>query len=118
MPPAAEPQQPLSTAVQPRRTALRWLLYCLGICLELLGMAFMAAVIVVFFGHVDSRVLLALTAIGMTLFYSGWFCVRQGSRRPSPSTPALKGGQHDARGARTGAASSAAAPREGAQGPP
>ena len=58
----------------------RWLLYCWGICLELLGMAFMGAVVAVFFGQVDARLLLSLTAIGMVLFYSGWFCVRQASR--------------------------------------
>jgi L-asparagine transporter-like permease len=67
--------------------------YCLGVCLELLGMAFMATVIVVFFGQVDARLLLSLTAVGMLLFYSGWFCVRQGSR-PSPSDDA----QRSARG--------------------
>jgi L-asparagine transporter-like permease len=59
---------------------LRWLLYCWGICLELMGMAFMGAVVVVFFGQVDARLLLSLTAVGMVLFYGGWFCVRQGSR--------------------------------------
>jgi hypothetical protein len=46
-------------------------------------MAFMGAVVVVFFGHVDARLLLSLTAIGMILFYSGWFCVRQASRGTS-----------------------------------
>jgi hypothetical protein len=58
----------------------RWLLYCWGLCLELLGMAFMGAVVVVFFGQVDARLLLSLTAMGMVLFYGGWFCVRHASR--------------------------------------
>jgi hypothetical protein len=58
----------------------RWLLYCCGICFELLGMAFMGAVVIVFFGQVDTRLLLSLTAVGMILFYGGWFCVRQASR--------------------------------------
>ena len=65
---------------QPRRSTWRWLLYCWGICLELLGLAFMGAVVMVFFGQVDTRLLLSLTAMGMVLFYGGWFCVRQGSR--------------------------------------
>jgi hypothetical protein len=43
-------------------------------------MAFMAAVVAVFFGQVDARLLLSMTAIGMILFYSGWFCVRHASR--------------------------------------
>jgi hypothetical protein len=64
----------------PRRSIWRWLLYCWGICLELLGMAFMGAVVVVFFGQVDTRLLLSLTAMAMVLFYGGWFCVRQASR--------------------------------------
>jgi L-asparagine transporter-like permease len=59
---------------------VRWLLYCWGMCLELLGMAFMGAVVVVFFGQVDTRLLLALTIVGMALFYGGWFCVRQASQ--------------------------------------
>jgi len=66
-----------------RRSMLRWLVYCWGICLELLGMAFMAAVMVMFFGQVDAGLLLRLTTVGMVLFYGGWFCVRQGSRRSS-----------------------------------
>jgi hypothetical protein len=69
--------------VESWRPTVRWLLYCWGICLELLGMAFMGAVIVVFFGQVDARLLLSLTAAGMVLFYGGWFCVRQASRGPA-----------------------------------
>jgi hypothetical protein len=68
------------TNADPRPSLLRWLLYCWGVCLELLGMAFMGAVVVVFFGHVDTRLLLSLTAVAMILFYGGWFCVRQASR--------------------------------------
>lgn len=64
----------------PGRSIWRWLLYCGGVCLELLGMAFMGAVIVMFFGQVEAGDLLSLTARGMILFYSGWFCVRQASR--------------------------------------
>jgi L-asparagine transporter-like permease len=67
-------------ATASRRSIFRWLLYCGGVCFELLGMAFMGAVIVVFFGQVDARLLLSLTAVGMVLFYGGWFCVRQSSR--------------------------------------
>jgi hypothetical protein len=70
----------------PQRSILRWLVYCWGICLELLGMAFMGAVVVVFFGQVDAGLLLRLTAVGMVLFYGGWFCVRQASRRPAEAT--------------------------------
>jgi hypothetical protein len=70
-----------------RRSILRWLLYCWGICLELLGMAFMGAVVVVFFGQVDARLLLSLTAVGMVLFYGGWFCVRQASRGAARAMP-------------------------------
>ena len=73
-------------ATGPKPSNFRWLLYCGGICLELLGMAFMGAVVVVFFGQVDARVLLSLTAWGMILFYSGWFCVRQGSQRGSTTS--------------------------------
>jgi L-asparagine transporter-like permease len=75
--------KPQATGPQP--SIFRWLLYCGGVCLELLGMAFMGAVIAVFFGQVDSRVLLSLTAGGMILFYSGWFCVRQASLKRSTS---------------------------------
>jgi hypothetical protein len=46
-------------------------------------MAFMGAVVMVFFGQVDAGLLLRLTLVGMVLFYSGWFCVRQASRRPA-----------------------------------
>ena len=91
---------PKLQATRPKASIFRWLLYCTGVCLELLGMAFMGAVVVVFFGQVDARVLLSLTAVGMILFYSGWFCVRQASQRGSP-TPDM-GGSNDARGARTG----------------
>lgn len=42
----------------------------------------MGAVVVVFFGQVDTRLLLSLTAVGMALFYGGWFCVRHASLRP------------------------------------
>ena len=76
----------------------RWLLYYWGVCLELLGMAFMGAVLLVFFGHVDSRLLLSLTAVGMMLFYSGWFCVRYASRKPTEDPQ--KRGKEDAGGAR------------------
>jgi L-asparagine transporter-like permease len=72
--------QSKSQATETRASILRWLLYCGGVCFELLGMAFMGAVVVVFFGQVDARLLLSLTAVGMALFYSGWFCVRQSSR--------------------------------------
>ncbi len=68
------------TTADPRAPILRWLLYCWGVCLELLGMAFMGAVVVVFFGNVATRLLLSLTVVAMILFYSGWFCVRQASR--------------------------------------
>jgi L-asparagine transporter-like permease len=70
-----------------RRSFLRWLLYCWGLCLELLGMAFMGAVVVVFFGRADARLLLSLTAVGMLTFYSGWFCVRQASRGAAKAVP-------------------------------
>ena len=85
--------EPQATGSKP--SVFRWLLYCGGVCLELLGMAFMGAVVVVFFGQVDARVLLSLTAAGMMLFYSGWFCVRQASQRGS-ITPD-EGGSSDAR---------------------
>jgi hypothetical protein len=49
-------------------------------------MAYMGAVIVMFFGQVDARELLSLTARGMVLFYAGWFCVRQGSRGPAKAS--------------------------------
>lgn len=68
-------------AAQPDRSAWQWLLYCGGVCLELLGLAFTGTVVVVFFGHVDTRLLLSLTVVGMILFYSGWFFVRHASRR-------------------------------------
>jgi hypothetical protein len=80
----------------PRPSLLRWLLYCWGICLELLGMAFMGAVVVVFFGNVDTRLLLSLTAVAMILFYGGWFCARQASRGNSTEGQG-KGGDGDAR---------------------
>jgi hypothetical protein len=38
----------------------------------------------VFFGNVDTRLLLSLTIIAMILFYGGWFCVRQASQGNSP----------------------------------
>jgi len=80
--------RPLTPQVAPpQRSMLRWLVYCWGICLELLGMAFMGAVVVVFFGQVDTRLLLSLTAVGMVLFYGGWFCVRQASRRAARTLP-------------------------------
>jgi hypothetical protein len=61
-------------------------------------MAFMGAVVVVFFGQVDARILLSLTAVGMLLFYGGWFCVRQGSQRsPTVETGMMKRSEHDAR---------------------
>ena len=66
---------------QPERSTWQWLLYCGGVCLELLGIAFTGAVVVVFFGNVDTRLLLSLTAGGMLLFYGGWFLVRQTTRR-------------------------------------
>lgn len=69
--PSAEPRH---------RTIVQWLLYCCGVCLELLGIAFTGAVVVVFFGQADTRLLLSLTAVGMVLFYSGWLLVRQASR--------------------------------------
>jgi hypothetical protein len=50
-------------------------------------MAFMGAVVVVFFGQVDARLLLSLTAVGMVLFYGGWFCVRHASQRPGQASP-------------------------------
>lgn len=77
-----------------RRSLSRWLLYCFGICLELLGMAFMGAVIVMFFGQVDAGTLLSMSARGMVLFYGGWFCVRQGSIRSVRLSQ--KGGEKDA----------------------
>jgi len=82
-------------ATGPKPSILRWLLYCSGVCLELLGIAFMGAVVVVFFGQTDARVLLALTAVGMMLFYSGWFCVRQASQRCTFTSD--QGGSSDAR---------------------
>jgi L-asparagine transporter-like permease len=85
--------KPQATGAKP--SIWRWLLYCGGVCLELLGMAFMGAVVVVFFGQVDARVLLSLTAAGMMLFYSGWFFVRQASQRGA--TIADQGGSSDAR---------------------
>ena len=101
------------------QSIFRWLCYCVGLCLELLGMAFMGAVVVVFFGQVDTRILLSLTAIGMLLFYGGWFCVRQGSRRsPTAQTQAMKGGEDDARRARTRDSQAASPPPEGSQGDP
>jgi L-asparagine transporter-like permease len=79
-----------SEATGSKPSLLRWLLYCGGVCLELLGMAFMGAVVVVFFGQVDARVLLSLTAAGMMLFYSGWFCVRQASRRGATTSEKVR----------------------------
>jgi hypothetical protein len=96
-----------------QRSILRWLFYCWGVCLELLGIAFMGAVVVVFFGQVDTRLLLALTAAGMVLFYGGWFCVRQASC--GPAKIAHEGGERDARGAGTRAPSPAEAAGESSQ---
>jgi len=70
-------------AGEPGRSTWRWVLYCWGVCLELLGIAFTGAVVVAFLGRVETRVLLMLTVLGMILFYSGWWCVRQASQRPS-----------------------------------
>jgi hypothetical protein len=61
-------------------------------------MAFTGAVVVVFFGQVDTRLLLTLTAVGMVLFYGGWFCVRQSSRGAVKASQ--ERGRNDARGAR------------------
>jgi len=61
-------------------------------------MAFMGAVVVVFFGQVDARLLLSLTAVGMVLFYGGWVCVRYASG--GPILASREGGEKDARGAR------------------
>jgi hypothetical protein len=47
----------------------------------------MGAVVVVFFGQADARLLLSLTAVGMLTFYSGWFCVRQASRGAAKAVP-------------------------------
>ncbi len=91
----------------------RWLLYCWGICFELLGMAFMGAVVVVFFGQVDTRLLLSLTAVGMVLFYGGWFCVQQASQRSD--NPSSEGGEGDARRARARASPAPQTPGEGSQ---
>ena len=44
-----------------RQSTLRWVVYCCGVCLEILGMAFTGAVVVVFFGHVDAGLLLRLS---------------------------------------------------------
>jgi L-asparagine transporter-like permease len=94
------------------QSMLHWLLYCVGVCLELLGIAFMGAVVAVFFGQVDARMLLALTAVGMVLFYSGWFCVRQGSRRsPTIERQAVQGGDDNAGRARTGDSEAASSSR-------
>lgn len=68
-------------AIQPDRSTLPWLLYCGGVCLELLGVAFTGTVVVMFFGIADTRLLLSLTVVGMILFYSGWFFVRHASGR-------------------------------------
>lgn len=70
-------------AEQSERSTWQWLLYCGGLCLELLGVAFTGAVIVVFFGNVDTRLLLSFTVVGMILFYSGWLLVRYTSQRRS-----------------------------------
>ncbi|HSF32392.1 MAG TPA: hypothetical protein VLK82_18215 [Candidatus Tectomicrobia bacterium] len=85
---ASNDHRPVTRQFAPsRRSFWRWLLYCAGLCLELLGMAFMGAVVVVFFGQVDTRLLLSLTAVGMVLFYGGWFCIRQASRRATEAAP-------------------------------
>jgi hypothetical protein len=75
----------MSPVESPGRTIWQWLLYCGGVCLELLGIAFTGAVVAVFFGNVDTRVLLSLTAVGMILFYSGWWFVRYASRAGPPA---------------------------------
>jgi hypothetical protein len=53
-------------------------------------MAFTGAVVVVFFGQVDTRLLLSLTVVGVVLFYGGWLCVRQASHG-SRNTPRERG---------------------------
>jgi L-asparagine transporter-like permease len=89
---------PQAHPARTEQSILHWVCYCVGVCLELLGMAFMGAVVVVFFGQVDARILLSLTAVGMLLFYGGWFCVRQGSRRsPTVEIQVMKEGEDDAR---------------------
>ncbi len=75
-----------TSGVQLERSTLQWLLYCGGLCLELLGIAFTGAVVVVFFGNVDTRLLLSLTAVGMVLFYGGWFLVRHTTRGGSTTS--------------------------------
>ena len=68
-------------ATQPDRSTLQWFLYCGGVCLELLGVAFTGTIVVMFFSIADTRLLLSLTVVGMSFFYSGWFFVRHASRR-------------------------------------
>jgi hypothetical protein len=76
-------------------------------------MAYMAAVIVMFFGQVEARELLSLTARGMVLFYGGWFCVRHGSRGPAKAS--REGGETNACRTGEGIAKTSEASRKGAQ---
>ena len=54
---------------------MKILLYYLGLVLELIGMATMMAVIILFFGETKMQFLLNMSILGVAEFYAGFWLI-------------------------------------------
>ena len=55
---------------------MKILLYYLGLVLELIGMATMIVVIILFFGEAKMQFLLNMSILGVAEFYGGFWLIR------------------------------------------
>ena len=60
---------------------MKILLYYLGLVLELIGMATMIVVIILFFGETKMQFLLNMSILGVAEFYCGYGLIRNFNKR-------------------------------------
>ena len=60
---------------------MKTVVYYLGLVLQLIGMATMMAVIILFFGETKMRFLLNMSILGVAEFYCGYWLIRNFKKR-------------------------------------
>jgi len=60
---------------------MKTLVYYLGLVLQLIGMATMMAVIILFFGETKMQFLLNMSILGVAEFYCGYWLIRNSKKR-------------------------------------
>ena len=68
-------------SVPQRPVGVRWVVYCCGRSLQMLGLVLIWWVLLLFAGTAGMSVLLGWGTVAALIFYAGWVCMRWATRK-------------------------------------